>query len=255
MKSIVTARLLYKLFALAGLSLCLWAVSARTKKQQQDTFIPVVITDQLPSRAGIIPVFLSCGQARLSAANRIEEFRCTFKNNTSLNITAANTIYTIVLDTNGSPASDANNLTIETLVHPDFRTTSKLIGPGDETDVGPPGPITYANGAVVTAVQVSIDYVQFENGTSLGPDKEGSRIVKAMQVGAQKYKRWLKAQYALRSQSVNALAADIEANESVPTDGQGDVNEQLGAREYRRRFQKLLQTGETTEIKKVLASN
>jgi hypothetical protein len=250
MRNIATAKLLYRVLALGGLSLCLWAVSARTK-ELQDTFIPVVITDQLPTRAGIIPIFLSCGQARLSAANRIEEFRCTFKNNTSLNITAANTIYTIVLDNNGSSASDTNNLTIETLVHPDFRTTSKLIGPGDETEVGPPGPITYSNGAVVKAVQISIDYVQFENGTSLGPDKEGSRIVNAMRAGAQKYKRWLKAQYALRSQSVTALAADIEANESVAA----DVNEQLGAREYRRRFQKLLQTGETAEIKKALAGN
>src|SRR2546423_7085827 len=90
MKLIITYKLLYKLLVLAGLSLCLWAVSARTKSQQDDRFIPVVITDQLPARDGVIPVYFVCGQARLSSPNRIEEFQCTFKNNTNLNITAAN---------------------------------------------------------------------------------------------------------------------------------------------------------------------
>ena len=92
MKNIITYKLLYKFFALAGLSLCLWAVSAGTKGQQQDQFIPVVITEQLEAKNGVIPVYVYCGQARLTAPNRLEEFQCTLKNNTNQNIMAANAI-------------------------------------------------------------------------------------------------------------------------------------------------------------------
>src|SRR5437016_13056732 len=123
MKNIITAKLVYKLFALAGLSLCLWAVSARTKSQQEDRFIPVVITDQLPATDGVIPVYLYCGQARLSAPNRLEEFQCTLKNHTDRNITAANAIYSIVIDQNGSSTRDTVNSTMQMLIHPDFRPT------------------------------------------------------------------------------------------------------------------------------------
>src|SRR6266850_1585972 len=102
MRNLITLRLLYKLFVLGGLSLCLWAVSARTNSPQQvDQFIPVVITEQLEAKNGAIPVDIRCGQARLTAPNRLEEFQCTFKNNTKLNITSANAIYSVMLEQNG----------------------------------------------------------------------------------------------------------------------------------------------------------
>src|SRR5882724_5228590 len=127
MKTFITSKLVFKILALGGLSICLWAVSARTRSQQEDQFLSVVITDQLPARDGVIPVYLYCGQARLSAPNRVEEFQCSFKNNTNRNITAANVIYSIVLDHNGSSTKDTSNSTVEALVHPDFKVTSKLI--------------------------------------------------------------------------------------------------------------------------------
>src|SRR6267142_2481642 len=99
MRDLITYKLLYKLFVLGGLSLCLWAVSARTKiPQQVDRFVPVVITEQLEAKNGVIPVYIYCGQARLTAPNRLEEFECALKNNTNLNITAANAIYSVVLE-------------------------------------------------------------------------------------------------------------------------------------------------------------
>src|ERR1700687_928973 len=134
MKVAITYKLLYKLFVLAALSFCLWAVSARTESPQQtDQFLPVVITEQLEPRNGVIPVEILWGMARLGARNQLDEFQCILKNNTARNITAANVIYSAVLDQNGSLTRDAVSSTVEALVHPDFRGTSKLIGPGDET--------------------------------------------------------------------------------------------------------------------------
>jgi hypothetical protein len=255
MRDLITYKLLHKLLVLGGLSLCLWAVSARTKSQQEDQFIPVVITDQLPAKDGVIPVYLYCGQARLSSPNRLEEFQCTLRNNTNQSITAANAIYSIVLDQNGSSIKDTVNSTVEALVHPDFRGTSKLIGPGEESAVGPPGPISYANGGVVKGVEISIDYVEFENGTSLGSDKEGSRIIRAMRAGAEKYRKWFQLRYNLQGRSVASVASDLETDQSLPGDLQlADPNEEQGAIAYRRRLQKLLQTRGAGEIKKLLDS-
>lgn len=254
MKNIITAKLVYKLFALAGLSLCLWAVSARTKSQQEDRFIPVVITDQLPAKDGVIPVYLSCGQARLSAPNRLEEFHCTLKNNTNLKVTAVNAIYSILIEQNGSTSKDTVNYTIERFVHADFSATNKLMAPSEETDIGPPGPISYKNDFIV-GVEISIDYVEFENNTSLGPDKEGSRIIRAMRVGAQKYKSWLKVRYKTRGGSIAAVASDIETSQSLPAELQlTDFNEQQGAIAYRRRLEKLIQTSGPAEAKRLLDS-
>jgi hypothetical protein len=255
MTKMLTPKLLYKAFALAGLSLCLWAVTPRSAGQRSDTFIPVVVREQLPPKEGVVPVYLVCGQARLGSPNKIEEFRCTFKNATNLNITAVNIIYSITYDQNGVSATDTINHTVETLVHPDFRATSKLIGPGGESSVGPPGPTSYSNNAVVRGIEASIDYIQFENGTTVGPDTAGSHIINAMRSGAEKYKIWLKSQYNSHGRSVAALSADIQESEAVPTELQTDSNQELGAKEYRRQFQKLLQTEGAASVKKLLESN
>lgn len=257
MRESITYKLIYRLLVLVGLSLCLWAVSARTKSQQQvDQFIPVVITEQLEAKNGVVPVDIRCGQARLTAPNRLEEFQCSFKNNTNLNITAANAIYSIVLDQNGSVSRDTYSRTAETLVHPDFSATSKRIGPGDESDLGPPGPISYTSGVIVKGVEISIDFVEFENGTTLGPDKQGSSIIKAMRAGAGKYREWIKRQYKLAGSSVAAISSDIESDQSLPGDLRfADPNEELGARGYQIRLRKLLHNGRASDVKKLLDSN
>lgn len=253
MKSMAAAKLVYKFFALGGLTLCLWAVSARTKEPAEDTFIPVVITDQLPTKDGIIPVLISCGQARLSLPNRIEEFRCTLKNNTNLNITAANAPYSVVFEKDGATTKDTTNSIVETLIHADFKGESKMIGPGEEFSFGPPGPITYQSGEIIKSVEIIIDYIQFENGGKVGPDKQGSRIINAMRAGATKYKSWVKHQYNVHRRSLTALASDI-ANDNSVLDGLTDQNEQVGAGEYRRKFQKQMRSRGAADIKRLLES-
>lgn len=257
MRNLITYKLLYKFFVLAGLSLCLWAVSTRTTRstQQVDQFIPVVITEQLEARNGVIPVDIRCGQARLTAPNRLEEFQCTLKNNTNLNITAANAIYSVVLEQNGVLTKDTVSSTVEAAIHPDFRGTNRLIGPGDESALGPPGPISYTSGIIVKSVEIGIDYVEFENGTTLGSDNQGSHIIKAMRSGAAKYREWLKLRYKLGGRSVAAISSEVEGDQSLPSELRfADPNEEQGAIGYRSRLRKLFQTRGADDVKKLLDS-
>lgn len=254
MKNIAAAKLLYRFLILGGLSLCLWGVSARTKEQTQGKSIPIVITDQLSVKAGVIPVYLSCGQVTLSSENTVESFRCKLKNNTSLFITALNAPYSVVLERNGSITKETTNSVVETLIHSDFKDENKMIGPGQEFSFGPPGPISYGNGEIIKSVEIAIDYIQFENGETLGPDKEGSRIVNAMRTGAKKYKRWVQQQYDVHGRSLTALAPDIEDNNAALA-GLTDENEKVGATEYRRKLRKLMSNHGPADIKKLLESN
>lgn len=257
MNIILGNKLMYRMLLLSGLLLCLWAVSTgRKNAPQTDTFIPVVITEQLQPKDGVIPVHVRCGAARLSAPNRLEEFQCSFKNNTNLSITAASAICSIVLEQNGSLTRDTFSRNADTLLHPDFRTTSKRIGPGDESDLGLPGPISYANGAIVKGVEISLDFVEFENGATLGRDQQGSRVIRAMRAGAGKYREWLKRRYKLAGGSVAAVSSDIESDQSLPGELRfADANEEQGAKGYQSLLRRLLKNSGATGVKELLDSN
>ena len=173
-----------------------------------------------------------------------------------MNITAANAIYSIVLEQNGSLSRNTVSSTVDALIHPDFSATSKLIGPGNESALGPPGPISYSGGAIVQSVEISIDFVEFENGATLGPDKEGSRIINAMRGGAAKYREWLKLRYIMGGRSAAAISSAVEIDQSLSSELQfADPNEEQGAIAYRSRLRKLVKTRGAGEAKKLLDSD
>lgn len=256
MKVILGNKLMYRILLLSGLLLCLWAVSTgRKNPQQTDTFIPVVITEQLAAKDGIIPVEVRCGQARLTAPNRLEEFQCSFKNNTTLNITAANAILSVVIEQNGVLTRDTTSRTVQAAIHPDFRGTNKLIGPGDESSLAPPGPITYTSGIIVKSVEISMDFVEFENETTLGRNYQGSRIIKAMRVGAAKYREWLKLRYTRGDRSFASISSEVEGDQSLTSELQfADPNEEQGAIGYRSLLRNLFRTRGAGDVKKLLDS-
>ena len=255
MTTVFPFKLVYRVLILAGLSVCLWAVSAGTKSSpQKEQFIPVVITNQLEAKNALIPADLRCGTARLSAPDQLEEFRCVLKNNTQANISAALAIYTVVYEQNGSSYRDSFSSIADAFVHKDFKGTNKLIGPGTETSFGPPGPISYEN-AVIKGVEISIDYVEFEGGSSLGPDKQGSRTVGAMRTGAERYREWLKVQTHKSANYLDTISSAVETN-SLPSELRfTNANEEQGANAYRYRLRKVYQTRGPVEVKKLLDSN
>ena len=111
----------------------LWGMSARTKNSQEDQFIPVVITKQLEAKNGLIPADLRCGTARLSAPQSVGRVPVRLEEQYAANITAADTIYTVVYEQDGSLYRDSFSSVAKAFVHKDFKETNKLIGPGNET--------------------------------------------------------------------------------------------------------------------------
>lgn len=157
----------YVILALLGLRMATGTESAWT--QQDGRFIPITINGQLEPKNGVIPVEIQCGRAHLSSPNTLERIDCSLKNNSAKPVSAANVIYTVTLQTSGGASKESFNRTFDALIHPDFRLSNQLVGPGEQTDLGTAGPTSYFDG-LIDNISIATDYVEFEDGTHLGPD-------------------------------------------------------------------------------------
>ncbi len=239
MRNITNYRIALRILGLALLSLTLWGLYTRPiRTQQGDRLIPVTITKQLEPVNGIVPAKIQCGTAHLSAPNALERFSCSLKNNSTLSITAANAIYSVILERSGATFKDTHNSTVDALVHADFKQSNKLILPGDKTEIGPPGPISYGD-AIVIGIEIEIDYVEFEDGTASGPDQQGSHLIRAIREGAAKYKEWLRHQYKRNGKVDEAVLPLLKSDQPLPQDLNLNEGEMTGAKTYRRDLLKL----------------
>ena len=142
-----------RLVILAFLSVTLWIVYARpVRTQQDDRSIPITITGQPEAVNGIVPIEIKCGPAHLSAPNSLDRFNCSLKNNSAQSVTAANVVYSVILDTIAGTTTQAYNRTFDALVHPDFKLSKQF-------DL-------FADGIEVECLDVEIDDVcESENRT------------------------------------------------------------------------------------------
>jgi hypothetical protein len=104
------------------------------------------------------------------------------------------------------------------------------------------------------AVEIAVDYVEFEDGTKIGPDREGSKIVGEMKYGAYLYKQWLVSEYIKKGKSPLALNELIEQSTStLPTElskTQPNVHQEQGAKAYQALMQRLLSRKGLPEVVK-----
>lgn len=239
MKSIMSYKIVFRLVILAFLSVTLWIVYARPVRTQQDgRSIPITITGQPEAVNGIVPIEIKCGPAQFGAPNTLERFNCSLKNNSAQSVSAANVVYSVILDTSAGTTTQAYNRTLDALVHPDFKLSNKLVTPGEQADVGTPGPTSYPDG-IIKEVSISLDYVEFEDGTVLGPDHEGSRLIGLTRQGAVKYKEWLREQYKQSGNAVQAIVPLLESSQTLPQEVNLTGREEAGANAYRRDLLKL----------------
>jgi hypothetical protein len=193
-----------------------------------------IMTRQLPQEKGVIPVELKCGNAELSTPDTLEKISCSIKNNTNKDVSAVSLNVSVVIETGGKLSVDSNFLTFETFLHPDFRQerSRNLLSPGEESPVRD-GPSTYYN-STIKGVSLQIDYVEFADKTTLGPNQAGARIVSEIREGAAKYKSWLVKQFNRGGKSVNAIAPLLEKNQPLPQEiGIETGDQQQGALMYR----------------------
>jgi hypothetical protein len=233
------------------------AATLRVHGNQQTIFnkqIPVVVK-QLPLVEGGLPVEVRCGLAHLTAPDTLESFSCMAINNTTKNIASLAAVYTVVTEGGEEDESSITSLlTVDSLVHPDIRSARglKMIQPGVMHPLQPPGPTSY-EGENVARVELSIDYVEFEDGTTLGPDKHGSRAVKSTREGAAQYKTWLVQKYQLVKGNLDVITSMLEEPD-LPAELQRGNNGNFtsGARRYRNFLRDAYQQRGVAELKKHL---
>ncbi len=132
------------------------------------------------------------------------------------------------------------SLLFDTFVHADFRAEhpNNLIAPGAEYRLG--DSVTSFD-RPVTGVSAMIDYIEFSDGASLGPDGGSSRQLNAQRAGARKYKEWLAAKYEA-DRSADSLLRSISHSDSLPPDLPViDPNERQGAKVFENHLRRLFQ--------------
>jgi hypothetical protein len=133
----------------------------------------------------------------------------------------------------GETSTASNSTVIDAFVHPDINAErgGRLIRRGKDVNAGSL-PAKY-DGAI-EGVSLAIDYVEFDDGTELGPDNASfRRKVAEIRSGAAKYRRWLAQQFGRRGEDVNALTPLLEMEPSPEETGAENENEAQGASLYK----------------------
>ncbi|MDT7604973.1 MAG: hypothetical protein QOF61_2970 [Acidobacteriota bacterium] len=208
-----TARVVFRLAIAAMLSISLWVINASVASTgQAERSMPVTVVRQLAPVSKLAPADLRCGVAHISVNNELE-FHCSLKNNSKKIITAASVTYAVVIETDGVETKDENN-SVSISLGAQIKGIDKGTVPGGELSIGPAGPISY-NHSVIKAVEVSVDFVEFDGDTRLGESDRGAQMVKDFREGAAKYKDWVAKKYKDNAKSINSLVPVLE-NEDVP---------------------------------------
>jgi hypothetical protein len=216
---------------------------------------PPVAVRQLESEGPVAPVELLRPAARLSAENQLEEYSCIVKNNTGKAIVAFSLAWNIITEVAGKESSVRELQVNESLIHPDFQGDHKLgaTAPGAES-LADAGPTYFESNASVKRLGVSIDYVEFEDGTSLGPNLNGasSQQIGMVREGASRYKEWLGQVYAKSGRSPQVVLQQLQS-ELIPDDlNLSNPEMKQGAYAYRIRMLKLYNTKGLVAIQNIL---
>lgn len=240
---------------------CLWYLSESGLSQESQNkaknLIPIEIT-QLAPNDGVIPVKLQCQTVDFPNSVEMQALRCVVTNNTNGPISAVSLGYGITYEANGQESTDEGFMTLDAIVHPDFHDSnfSKFIQPGAESVIQRGGPIEQAN-ILPKDIKVRIDYVEFENGTTLGPNTKGSRLIAQIRGGAAKYKEWLRSKYLNNGKSITAIASLLQDTSSPAVALKLDDDMMIvGAEAYRKNAREVFNIrGGPSEIEKHLTDS
>lgn len=234
--AIVTSALVIDSAALsARKSVTIESTSSLLTVEQAKRLRLQVATKQLPPESGVIPVELKCEDAELSSPNALEKLSCVLINKTSKPISAGAIYASVNLEKEEVLSVSSDYITFDTFLHPDFRNERKnsLFKPGQVYPLGKL-PTSYDVNAVVKGITVIIDYIEFEDQTSVGANQAGSRIISDTRGGAAKYKNWLVNRYNQKGQSVDAVIPLLDAEQPLPEELVFQTGPEMsGARMYR----------------------
>lgn len=227
-----------RLFLLTSVFASLCVLSKEPGKAQkspqgnQSVKVEAVQLDQIGSN---VPVELKCGSSvPLKAPNELDGLTCIIKNNTTKRIKAGSVSVIFELEQEGRKEGVSSYDTFDTFLHPDFREDRRdnLIRPGGEYPLRQL-PASFDN-ALIRGIRLQIDFIEFEDNTSVGPNRKGSQIIADVRSGAAKAKTWLVRKFNESGKSIEPVVPLLAVNQSLPLDELGIANEseQSGARLY-----------------------
>lgn len=234
--------------------LSLWANSAKTTdKAQHARLIPVSVVQFDQKLAdGRLAIELKCESAQLLADGSLKGFRCNLKNNAITNLQAATLNYSVVLSNEdaGMSTKDSHWLTVDTLIDPHLQSTSNAIKPNEEVPLTSPK-LTYGAQMPIKEIEVSIDYVEYDDGVTGGPNRKGSRIISDMREGATKFKNWL-----IQQTKEGKTPSTLLGTDGLPNKSDGVVfanfDQESGARGYKIRLRKIRAAHGDAEVRRLL---
>ena len=226
-----------------------------SRSNQADNINPImqampVVIRQIRLENGLIPVEVKCRDVQLTAPDTYETVPCIIKNNTEKNIRAVAAEFIVTTEYQGKQTQDSSYLTLETLLHPDLALQHKHnpIAPGAERALEP-SPASY-EGSLIKGIEVRMDYVEFEDGTTIGPNKKGSILIGFSREGAAKYKEWLKKKYLESGKSADAIASLLMVKDLPNELDLTDPNQRTGAKQYRNHIREVYAAHGATELRK-----
>ena len=240
-----------RLFLLCLVVTCFWLLPIRRSQSEQvqtKARVPVTIT-QLHSEKGPPPLEVLSQPVEIVEDHSFV-VSCTLRNNSRKNIKSVNLSYSVSFEnSDGRITKDTRSLTVVSLIHPDFLETYKPIVPGGQKTISS-ARFSYGN-TTPRSIDIGVDYVEFEDGATLGPNSQGSQIIAEMREGATKYKEWLRQQYILKGRSIPELLSIIEPDSpAIPGDFIGRGSKEEGAKAYRTLLRRLVDRKGQAEIKK-----
>jgi hypothetical protein len=214
-----------------------------------------VTLENMKSGAGDVVVEILRPEVDFKARNAMGKASFTVRNSSSKNIVAFCLAYTTQIERKGNKSGDTRYHTMTPFVHKDFDaldSKAKLIVPGQEVVVVESGSTTYDSETVVTGVEVTLDYVEFDDGSTLGVNQKGAYLVSKIWEGADEYSSWLKQVYFSSGKSAAEVGRIVQSPD-IPADlGFTTSQQNLGAKAYKNGLRRLYERVGPFELGKFL---
>jgi hypothetical protein len=201
-----------------------------------------VEVNQLPADSGTIPVEIKDVKTKMNNPTELTELSFVVKNNSSKAITSVVVIFGLITEKNGQLFVDQHFVTSDILLHPDIQEIHHFqpLAQGQERYFDTPSN-GYGDGRPIKGVTLNVDYVEFEDNSTLGPNKKGGRIIALQREGARLYKNWL-----MRESSGKGLPSIVSSlkNPDLPREiSDSSMYIRQGSNIYRKHLLSAYETG------------
>ncbi len=203
---------------------------------------------QLTSIGGRIPVEIK--NVTIQPSGPIDVLTFNVKNNTNKIINAVTVEVMVKGEYRGKSFISKFYMIRNQVIHPDISEIihQKSIAPDEEISFDPEPLETYI-GIVVKGISLKIDFVDFADKTSLGPNEKGSIYIYKVREGAARYKAWLVKQYESKDKATGSLMTLLRET-SLPPELDLRGQEIVGAKLYRKHLiMAIVQHGDQEAIK------